>query len=463
MRLHYLMLSSFLAGCPTRDVSKLDIHATGDALKTINLTTDIDILFVIDNSASTADKQTAFAANFPRFIQALDAFPNGRPNVHIGVVSSTVDIGVGGISAACSPATGDTGLLQNTPRVPGCTPPSGRYIEDVATSGGGRQTNYDATQGLAATFSCIAQLGDTGCGFEAQLEGMKRALDGSRPENAGFLRPGAYLVVIFLTDEDDCSVADKSLFSLTGVGPGDFRCQPLYAYDCDRPIDPTTPGSYTNCQVKTGSYLTDPASYASFLTRLKGDPSKVVVAMIAGDPTTDIDMTGPITFLNGTTQSMALLPSCTTTINGDPAFARPGIRLNDFVQQFGHNGSYQTICQSDYTQALADIGQQVMVSVSPCLATNVDPTDVDPVATGIQLNCAVSDVQDANTSAETQEVVPRCPMSDTTTPDPAGPRPCWWVKANASCMGSGLELHIERSTAPPANTQEQMVCEITST
>jgi hypothetical protein len=464
VRLKYLPLAllGLLAGCPTRDVSELPIHTTGDSLKTINLSTDIDILFVIDDSASTADKQTVFAQNFPKFIQALDAFPNGRPNVHIGVVSSTVDIGNTGFGSNCSPATSETGLLQNTARVNGCIPPNGRYIEDIATGGGTRQTNYDATQGLDGTFSCIAQLSDKGCGFEAQLEGMKRALDGSRTENAGFLRPGAYLAVIFLTDEDDCSIADKSIFGLSNVGPGDFRCQPMYAYDCDNPIDPTTPATYNNCTIKRGSYLTDPDSYASFLKRLKGDPSKVVVAMIAGDPATTI-MTGPITFLNGTTQAMALQPSCNATINGDATFARPGNRLNEFSSQFGSQGTFNTICQSDYTQVLTDIGALLFKVTSPCLDSNVSPTDIDPNSPGIQLACAVSDVQDANTSQQKQEVIPRCPMVDDTTPDPNGPRPCWWAKANATCAGSGLELHIERSSAPLPNTQEQMVCELNRT
>jgi hypothetical protein len=34
-------------------------------------------------------------------------------------------------------------------------------------------------------WDCLADVGDTGCGFEAPLEAMKRALDGSRPETPG--------------------------------------------------------------------------------------------------------------------------------------------------------------------------------------------------------------------------------------------------------------------------------------
>ena len=55
--------------------------------------------------------------------------------------------------------------------------------------------NY--TGDIADVFSCIAPLGDGGCGFEHQLESVLRALgaDGAPPpaQNAGFLRPDAYL------------------------------------------------------------------------------------------------------------------------------------------------------------------------------------------------------------------------------------------------------------------------------
>ena len=50
----------------------------------------------------------------------------------------------------------------------------------------------------------------------------------------------------------------------------DFRCQPLYAYTCDKPISVTTPDTYTNCGVLTGSYFPFAATKAERL--LSGDP-----------------------------------------------------------------------------------------------------------------------------------------------------------------------------------------------
>ncbi|HKA88673.1 MAG TPA: hypothetical protein VKE22_13475 [Haliangiales bacterium] len=447
-----------MTGCPSRDISSLDIHPAGEILKDVPLSTDIDILFMIDNSSSTTDKQTLFAANFPRFIQALDAFPNGRPNVHIGVVSSTVDIGVGGFDGCPHPSTNDDGIMQSMARVPGCTPPTGRYIVDVKDPSGGRMTNYSGT--LASTFACIAQLGDLGCGFEAQLEAVKRALDGSHPENAGFLRPSAFLAVVILTDEDDCSVRDPAIFSLPEqqVGALDFRCQPMFSYTCDQPISPSGPGTYTNCFARTDSYLEDPNSFTQFLIDVKGGLSRVVVALIGGPPTKDI-MTGQLVLPN-ITQPLALLPSCTTTIGGRTAVGRPGIRLNRFLTPFGGHGLFRTVCQSDYSQALADIGELLFTAVAPCLEGEVNTTDVEPSEPGLQLNCSVTDVLNVATPQQTETVIPRCPMTGPTTPSPSGPRPCWWVQSDpASCpTPTKLALRVERTSAPAPNTTERVRC-----
>src|SRR5262249_60747431 len=87
-------------------------------------------------------------------------------HVRIGVGSSTVDSGVGGFDGCRHPSTNDDGIMQSMARVPGCTPPTGRYIVDVKDPSGGRMTNYSGTP--ASTVACIAQPGDLGCGFEAQ-------------------------------------------------------------------------------------------------------------------------------------------------------------------------------------------------------------------------------------------------------------------------------------------------------
>lgn len=461
-----------LAGCPDRTLSSVTTTQGGALIKTIPTSADIDILFVIDDSLSTSDKQTVFAQNFPKFVDALDAFPTGRPNLHIGVIDSSVDIGTQSFGGCQSPDLVNDGRLQATARVSGCTPPGGEFITDVKTASGVRDMNYSGT--LADTLSCIAKIGDHGCGFEAPLEAMKRALDGSRPQNSGFIRDGAYLAVIFLTDEDDASTKDAAVFSLPDSQVGghhdDFRVQPLFAYECDTPISSSGPGTYTNCKARTDSYLQDPGLYAQFLSTVK-DPTQIVVAAIAGPPPglmTDDDppqaatpadsiSIGPVT-LNGNTQQLALKPSCSATINGNPAIGRPAIRLASFLSNYGSRGRFYSICQSDYSAVLTDIGQTLFNAISPCLEGPVDQTDIDPNIPGTQLDCNVSDEYHGDSVT-----IPRCPMEDASTPTANGPRPCYWVDQNTTTCPSpdtGYEINIERDSPPATGTAVRVECAV---
>ncbi len=482
-----LAFAGLLTACPDRTISKVTPEQDGAFTKDIPLSADIDILFVIDDSASTSDKQTVFAQNFPMFVAALDNFPGvGRPNLHIGVVTSSVDIGVSGFAngqeGCAHPDTLHDGRLQNTQGIgamSGCPVPNGRYIVDVAQGAGmPRLINYPPGGGnpdtnLAPTFSCIAQVGATGCGFEAQLNGMKRALDNSKPENAGFIRPGAFLAVVILTDEDDCSTKDgtdgTALFNLPAAqaGPEDFRCQPEFAYKCDTTISPTTAATYTNCTVRTDSFLEDPNSFAGFLGTIK-DPNQIVVALIAGDPIYSIPtalppgtiVTGPLT-QSGQTQALALEPSCSTTLsNGAMAIGRPSIRLNDFLANFGDHGLFQTVCQTDYSMALTAIGNLLFKAVSPCLEGDINTKDADPSNPGTQLDCTVSDVQNLDTAMQTSSQLTACKMLSEGMPDPASPTPCWYTKSNPSCMTpSNLEIDFVRGSATPAiGTNTQVAC-----
>jgi len=453
------------AGCPDRTISPVVTIPAAVATKNIPVTADLDILFVIDNSASTKDKQTVFAQNYPRFVQALDGFPIGRPNLHIGVVTTSVDIGNDSGGKACHPASGQNGTLQNASLDPGfvCTPPTtDRFLSDIARSDGTRDTNYTGT--LEDALSCISHVGDAGCGFESPLEAMKRALDGSRPENARFLRPGAFLAVVILTDEDDCS-AQLALFEqpTTAVGKDDFRCGQS-AYRCDRAISPSAPASYTGCTVRHDGYMNKPSDYADFLVSLKG-AAGVAVALIAGDPTTSV-VTGPLDFIrpdgSKTTQELAVEPTCHATINGNLAIGRPSLRLNELVTSFGDRGLFRTVCQSDYSGALADIGALLFAAVSPCLEGSLDTRDIDSGNPGLQPDCTVSDVEAPDTDAQVETAIPRCRMAAEDKPQLNGGRACWWVAPNpdACVTETQLELRVERAAPASPNTTVRVSCAI---
>src|SRR5665647_2341904 len=69
---------------------------------------NLDILFVIDDSPSMADKQAALAAAFPRMIDVLGQIDGGLPSLHIGVVTSDMGTSSSG-SASPGPAIGQIG------------------------------------------------------------------------------------------------------------------------------------------------------------------------------------------------------------------------------------------------------------------------------------------------------------------------------------------------------------------
>ena len=182
---------------------------------------EVDILFMVDNSPSMDPKQAALAQNFPKMIEQLQKLPGGLPDVHIGVVSSDMGAGGGELGNNCGVPLGDRGLLWGNDPTPGvratvaggttsgCGLNQGaRWIEDIEKAdGSGRQTNYSGN--LTDVFSCLAKaVGVKGCGEEHQLQSVRLALNpqtGINDANRGFLRPDAYLAVVLITDEDDCS------------------------------------------------------------------------------------------------------------------------------------------------------------------------------------------------------------------------------------------------------------------
>jgi hypothetical protein len=447
-------------GCPTRDISQLDSTPVVEVMTPITVKTNrqVDILFVIDNSDSMREEQASLTTNFGKFINRLTTVQGGLPDVHLGVISSDVGIGPNFMQQQCNPG-GDRGDLQNTPRTAGCPVPNNgaRFISDVAapgSDGGTRIQNYNG--GIAAlpdVFKCIAQLGITGCGFEQHLESMEEALDGSNTGNAGFLRDDAYLAVIILADEDDCSAQDPSLFdpnpqlntslSLYGANTS-YRCTE-WGVTCDGMTLPRVAADYTTCGPRADSpYLWHPQHYFDFLKNdvKKGNSNLLIGAVIAGNPT-------PF----GVTLDSDGAPELKHSCSSGNGVADPGVRLKYFADQFGPRGKFVSICQSDLSDALDTVAELLAKVIgTPCLDDKVSAQDIDPNVPGIQVDCQVSDVTAKDTSAESETVIPRCDMMAIGTtgagPTATGARPCWWTSIETgTCPASptGLVLHVERS------------------
>jgi hypothetical protein len=450
-----------LTGCPDRQVSKIDPgqNKEEETLLPVSTLRKIDILFVIDNSMSMDEEQASLSANFQNFIDVLSSIEGGLPDVHIGVVSSNV--GVGGFNIGGCGGDGDDGKLQNTPRG-ACTPPNGFFVADeIAADGVTRVKNYSGT--LKDAFSCIAVLGVSGCGFEQHFESMKRSLDGSRPENNGFLRSDAFLAIIFIADEDDCSASNPAMFdpadnSLTGTyGPlTSYRCTE-FGIQCDQGLLTRTAATYTGCVPRENSpYMYHPQSYVDFVKGLKQDPNLLIVAGIIGN----FDSNTVVSVSTDADGEPSLDPSCSTPGTG---VAVPGVRLKYFLDQFPNRNTVTSICNSDLSDALTQIAELLKLAIgNPCLQGNIDDTDLSP-APGLQIDCTVEDVQYPNTDLEKSTAMPRCTMSGDTTVDGSSPKPCWWAQKDpGKCSGmqeiTDLIINIEREGSAPPGTYARIAC-----
>lgn len=184
----------------------------------------VDLVLVIDNSATMLDRQLRLARALPGLVTALTDPSTPRPvtDLHVGVVSTdlgTADFAVPGCANANG---GDNGHLNPiflgpslTTHRPSTTLPPGvrpaRCSDDNGEYPIFLRSNGDA--GDRAEFvenlTCHALLSTGGCGLEQPLESAFRAFLVHRVTmNRGFLREDAVLAILVLTDEEDGSVRD---------------------------------------------------------------------------------------------------------------------------------------------------------------------------------------------------------------------------------------------------------------
>lgn len=194
----------------------------------------LDMLFVIDNSGTMGEEQVNLSANFPLLIQKLQSLTDdeGMPlNPDVNLMVTTSDLGHpqctpfqpdgyepaqgAPIGEACINRIEDfDGLGGSSASFPeactnGCpvaVQPAGDFIHFAGP--GGNMTNIPGNN-VEGALSCIGPQGINGCGYEAQLEAMLQALNPGAAWNTAaqpFLRDGATLAVVIVTDEADCSV-----------------------------------------------------------------------------------------------------------------------------------------------------------------------------------------------------------------------------------------------------------------
>jgi len=322
--------------------------------------TDVDVLFVVDNSGSMGEELESLAEQMPRFVRMLatgdlngDGVVDVEPvtSLHIGLV--TTDMGTGGfmIPTCREPNFGDDGILRTagSMSIPGCAPSYPRFLEFAPPDG-----DPDT---VARSFSCLVRGGTSGCGFEQQLEAGLKALTPASSDvvftlgtlghgddaNAGFLRASSTLGVILVTDEEDCSVADPELFNpASAVYPGDLNLRCFTYPDAAWPV----------------------SRYVNGLLALRaGHPAWLVYGLIAGVPVDLVEDPATTDYarilLDDRMQERIdpdnpnrLQPSCNVPGRGVAFPPRRLVRVAQGLEGAGASTAVSSICQNDFTPAM---------------------------------------------------------------------------------------------------------------
>ncbi len=157
--------------------------------------TEVDVLFVVDNSGSMGDEQNNLASNFSNFITAAAGW---SADYHIGVTSTDMDA--------------DSGRLIGTPRF--VTNADWQAFENNVRLG---DSGSATEQGLAASQAALSLPrtadSDVACSDDAGCPEPERCYDGfCGGSNRGFLRSDAALEVVYVSDEEDSSPADLNFY-----------------------------------------------------------------------------------------------------------------------------------------------------------------------------------------------------------------------------------------------------------
>ena len=450
-------------GCGRTELDALTPLPSGSGIPVVptfdeSVNSDLDIVFLIDNSGSMKEEQANLSRNFPVFISALESLPEGLPNVHIGVLSSDLGAGLSGtVVEGCARPGGDGGLFQTRPHA-AAGPCTAAIKTGTFISANGAKRNFDGS--ISDALSCVADLGIRGCGFEHQLGSIWRALGGDvggvPPANAGFLRDDALLAIVIITDEDDCSApSDTDLFDpdqmlvTDPLGPIDsYRCNE-FGHLCDGVPPPRTSAAANlmNCHSNENGRLMRIGDFVSFFKSLKANPDDVLVAAITGPATPySVDLHSVRYRATGITEDEPrIVPSC-MSINGN---ASPAVRIKDFIDGFGINGTLESICEGDFSPAMARIGDKIAGRIRhQCLQS--PPVDRDPARPGVQANCEVFE------ETTTDHGILRTSIRSC---DDVAP-PCWRIQADRTCPGTSTEVIVDRGTVPAApRTRVTVLCE----
>jgi hypothetical protein len=463
----------------------------------------LDLAFVVNNSPSMALKREKLLKQFPRLIQALaDPVDGALPSLRVAFLDG--DMGTDGARR------GDAGELQLLGGAwCGIVDPAARWLQTLTLT----PANYtgDPTQDLNCLLGNLPQ---GGCVYQQLLQAAATSATSTGPAYlSAFVRKNAYLGLILISDEDDCSTFPNGAM----FGPdipteaSSLRCA-TRGHVCsgtglDYPTAEALTASFADCRTRTDacpatadvgqptpcSPLADVHTLAQKIKALKASEDMVLVTMIGGWPLTQEDFStaaykiAPVPnpkASDGPPTVYDLWPICYDpdhpASNPDPATgydpvaasygAKPGLRLSAFVDEFGSNGLKFSICAADWRAAI-NLGSSDKTLRNICLDAKL--VDSDPGTPTIEPDCIVDyfrpkveDVSTPSTSAcaslsgeSAQWARTRVPRCDTVN---AGTF-CWQVITDwTKCPESGQVAQMVNPPSPyqPAGTRTTFQCRV---
>ncbi len=345
-----------------------------------------DIIFVVDNSGSMGEEQGALGLGIEQLIATLD---QASPPVDYRIAVTTTDDG----NPWCQGSTPEAGNFRST----SCRTRPDEFVfngaqvidafneaclnfceleqldlsepwVDVSRSTG--TTNVPGDQVLE-TLSCMLPQGINGCGFEKPLESLSKAIrraEVSTEPSFGFLRPGALLTVILLTDEGDCSYNEdhESIFLPEGgrvfwsdpdtpaptsavcwnagvqcTGSGPYECS---SADLDVNAEIASNPEQDAVLHPISRYVEELSSYGAYVSAINGVASDGTV--IYADTITDPD------FQN----NFGIGPGC----ESPSARAVPPVRVREVIETVTGPGNLYSVCEPSYGAALGAIGEGII-------------------------------------------------------------------------------------------------------
>jgi hypothetical protein len=317
-------------GCSTSPVDRpgSTLPRTCEAGQPLIEPQKLDILFVIDNSNSMREEQEAVARELTAFVDEVKKGGGVRQDFHVGVITTNVYLHSLMNGVQFFRDYGNGGRLRPVPTV---LPDGGLNLE-----GSDERILTGDDPELVSKFGRLVQQGTAGSGQETPFEALRLALSSelatlpvSEGGNGGFLRDGARLLIVLLTDEDDCSET---------VRPSRVRVS-------DNP-------SVADCTVE-GASLTPVSEYQRMLSELQdseGQRREIIFTAI-----------GPVG--RASKAAMSVVDGVQVRNIDCPTSNQAGLRVRQMAEAFDSSlVNLDSICRDNFRETLIRIAELASVS-----------------------------------------------------------------------------------------------------